>query len=170
MGSYKLCWDMTQTMVPRHPDMYTNNLTPSRFGRLGHRQWCLFFLKKYLKDIFSFVSGPLPAKKGGVLKLRIRVLWASEWEYGIVKEELESEGVRTEAILQIHYTFSDWFLFCTRSPVGVTESTPELFGNTWKTSSACVLVHDSSQVDPCDVHLQAGGQWRQIFTDKCIST
>ncbi|XP_068004203.1 otogelin [Melanerpes formicivorus] len=41
------------------------------------------------------------------------------------------------------------------SPVGVTESTPELFGNTWKTSSACVLVHDSSQMDPCDVHLQA---------------
>ncbi|NXH25525.1 OTOG protein, partial [Myiagra hebetior] len=41
------------------------------------------------------------------------------------------------------------------SPVGVTESTPELFGNTWKTSSACVLVHDNSQVDPCDVHLQA---------------
>ncbi|NXW74070.1 OTOG protein, partial [Hirundo rustica] len=41
------------------------------------------------------------------------------------------------------------------SPVGVTESTPELFGNTWKTSSACVFVHDSSQVDPCDVHLQA---------------
>uniref|UniRef100_A0A8C9MPI5 Otogelin n=1 Tax=Serinus canaria TaxID=9135 RepID=A0A8C9MPI5_SERCA len=41
------------------------------------------------------------------------------------------------------------------SPVGVTESTPELFGNTWKTSSACVLAHDSSQVDPCDVHLQA---------------
>ncbi|NXF16921.1 OTOG protein, partial [Rhodinocichla rosea] len=41
------------------------------------------------------------------------------------------------------------------SPVGVTESTPELFGNSWKTSSACVLAHDSSQVDPCDVHLQA---------------
>ncbi|NXN35595.1 OTOG protein, partial [Rhinoptilus africanus] len=41
------------------------------------------------------------------------------------------------------------------SPVGVTESTPELFGNTWKTSSACVFVHDSSQMDPCDIHLQA---------------
>uniref|UniRef100_A0A8C5ICJ9 Otogelin n=1 Tax=Junco hyemalis TaxID=40217 RepID=A0A8C5ICJ9_JUNHY len=41
------------------------------------------------------------------------------------------------------------------SPVGVTESTPELFGNSWKTSSGCVLGHDSSQVDPCDVHLQA---------------
>ncbi|KFO84764.1 Otogelin, partial [Buceros rhinoceros silvestris] len=41
------------------------------------------------------------------------------------------------------------------SPVGVTESTPELFGNTWKTSSACVLVRDSSQMDPCDIHLQA---------------
>ncbi|NXY40656.1 OTOG protein, partial [Ceuthmochares aereus] len=41
------------------------------------------------------------------------------------------------------------------SPVGVTESTPELFGNTWKTSLACVLLHDSSQMDPCDIHLQA---------------
>uniref|UniRef100_A0A8C3GR29 Otogelin n=1 Tax=Cairina moschata TaxID=8855 RepID=A0A8C3GR29_CAIMO len=41
------------------------------------------------------------------------------------------------------------------SPVGVTESTPQLFGNTWKTSSACTLVHDSSQMDPCDIHLQA---------------
>ncbi|KAM6308955.1 otogelin [Aegotheles albertisi] len=41
------------------------------------------------------------------------------------------------------------------SPVGVTENTPELFGNTWKTSSSCVPVHDSSQMDPCDIHLQA---------------
>uniref|UniRef100_A0A8D0ESX2 Otogelin n=1 Tax=Strix occidentalis caurina TaxID=311401 RepID=A0A8D0ESX2_STROC len=41
------------------------------------------------------------------------------------------------------------------SPVGVTESTPELFGNTWKTSLACIVVHDSSQMDPCDIHLQA---------------
>ncbi|NXF28498.1 OTOG protein, partial [Nyctibius bracteatus] len=41
------------------------------------------------------------------------------------------------------------------SPVGVTESTPELFGNTWRTSSVCILVHDSSQMDPCDIHLQA---------------
>ncbi|EOB04675.1 Otogelin, partial [Anas platyrhynchos] len=41
------------------------------------------------------------------------------------------------------------------SPVGVTESTPQLFGNAWKTSSACTLVHDSSQMDPCDIHLQA---------------
>ncbi|NWU10582.1 OTOG protein, partial [Cephalopterus ornatus] len=41
------------------------------------------------------------------------------------------------------------------SPAGVTESTPELFGNAWKTSSACVVVHDSSQMDPCDIHLQA---------------
>ncbi|NXV94390.1 OTOG protein, partial [Calonectris borealis] len=40
------------------------------------------------------------------------------------------------------------------SPVGVAESTPELFGNTWKTSSACILVPDSSQMDPCDIHLQ----------------
>ncbi|NXE20709.1 OTOG protein, partial [Ardeotis kori] len=41
------------------------------------------------------------------------------------------------------------------SPAGVTESTPELFGNTWKTSLACILVHDNLQMDPCDIHLQA---------------
>ncbi|NXB53713.1 OTOG protein, partial [Leucopsar rothschildi] len=41
------------------------------------------------------------------------------------------------------------------SPAGVTESTPELFGNTWKTSSACPAGHGSSRLDPCDVHLQA---------------
>uniref|UniRef100_A0A8D0C7V5 Otogelin n=1 Tax=Salvator merianae TaxID=96440 RepID=A0A8D0C7V5_SALMN len=41
------------------------------------------------------------------------------------------------------------------SPVGVPESTPQLFGNSWKTSSSCVPEHDYSSVDPCDVHLQA---------------
>ncbi|XP_061466225.1 otogelin isoform X9 [Rhineura floridana] len=41
------------------------------------------------------------------------------------------------------------------SPVGVPESTPHLFGNSWKTSSACGLEHDYSPIDPCDVHLQA---------------
>uniref|UniRef100_G1K880 Otogelin n=1 Tax=Anolis carolinensis TaxID=28377 RepID=G1K880_ANOCA len=41
------------------------------------------------------------------------------------------------------------------SPVGVPESTPPIFGNSWKTSSACTPVHDSSPMDPCDVHLQA---------------
>ncbi|KFV78357.1 Otogelin, partial [Struthio camelus australis] len=41
------------------------------------------------------------------------------------------------------------------SPAGVPESTPQLFGNAWKTLSACILVHDSSQMDPCDIHLQA---------------
>ncbi|XP_019375523.1 PREDICTED: otogelin [Gavialis gangeticus] len=41
------------------------------------------------------------------------------------------------------------------SPAGVPESTPQLFGNSWKTSSACALEHDNSQMDPCDIHLQA---------------
>ncbi|XP_077177718.1 otogelin isoform X2 [Paroedura picta] len=41
------------------------------------------------------------------------------------------------------------------SPVGVPESTPQLFGNAWKTSSACGSEQDNSPVDPCDVHLQA---------------
>lgn len=66
--------------------------------------------------------------------------------------------------------FCDWFIFYKRSPVGVTESTPQLFGNAWKTSSACILVHDSSQMDPCDLHLQSGGQWWSIIIDKCICT
>ncbi|NWR27824.1 OTOG protein, partial [Tachuris rubrigastra] len=48
------------------------------------------------------------------------------------------------------------------SPVGVTESTPELFGNTWKTSSACIVVHDSSQMDPCDIHLQAASYAAEV--------
>ncbi|XP_062974484.1 otogelin [Elgaria multicarinata webbii] len=41
------------------------------------------------------------------------------------------------------------------SPVGVPESTPQLFGNSWKISSACGSEHDNSPMDPCDVHLQA---------------
>uniref|UniRef100_A0A8D0G9K2 Otogelin n=1 Tax=Sphenodon punctatus TaxID=8508 RepID=A0A8D0G9K2_SPHPU len=41
------------------------------------------------------------------------------------------------------------------SPVGVPESTPQLFGNAWKTSSACVPDHDNSPIDPCYIHLQA---------------
>jgi hypothetical protein len=43
-----------------------------------------------------------------------------------------------------------------RSPVGVPESTPQLFGNSWKTLSACSPLTPGSPLDPCDVHLQAG--------------
>ncbi|XP_033059737.1 otogelin isoform X16 [Trachypithecus francoisi] len=41
------------------------------------------------------------------------------------------------------------------SPVGVPESTPQLFGNSWKTLSACSPLIPGSPLDPCDVHLQA---------------
>ncbi|KAM3850931.1 otogelin [Vipera latastei] len=41
------------------------------------------------------------------------------------------------------------------SPVGVPETTPQLFGNSWKTSSSCSPGYDSSSIDPCDIHLQA---------------
>ncbi|KAH0503615.1 Otogelin [Microtus ochrogaster] len=41
------------------------------------------------------------------------------------------------------------------SPVGVPESTPQLFGNSWKTLSACSPLVPGSLLDPCDVHLQA---------------
>ncbi|KAF3829945.1 hypothetical protein GH733_001370 [Mirounga leonina] len=41
------------------------------------------------------------------------------------------------------------------SPVGVPESTPQLFGNSWKTLSACSPLVSGSPLDPCDLHLQA---------------
>nr|KAF6438519.1 otogelin [Molossus molossus] len=41
------------------------------------------------------------------------------------------------------------------SPVGMPESTPQLFGNSWKTLSACSPLVPGSPLDPCDVHLQA---------------
>ncbi|XP_049636632.1 otogelin [Suncus etruscus] len=41
------------------------------------------------------------------------------------------------------------------SPVGVPESTPQLFGNSWKTLSACSPLVSGTPPDPCDVHLQA---------------
>uniref|UniRef100_A0A8C6FPV5 Otogelin n=1 Tax=Moschus moschiferus TaxID=68415 RepID=A0A8C6FPV5_MOSMO len=41
------------------------------------------------------------------------------------------------------------------SPVGVPESTPQFFGNSWKTLSACSPLVSGSPLDPCDVHLQA---------------
>ncbi|KAM6158513.1 otogelin [Rhynchocyon petersi] len=41
------------------------------------------------------------------------------------------------------------------TPVGVPESTPQLFGNSWKTLSACSPLTPGSPLDPCDVHLQA---------------
>ena len=40
--------------------------------------------------------------------------------------------------------------------MGVPESTPQLFGNSWKTLSACSPLVSGSPLDPCDVHLQAG--------------
>ncbi|XP_037548538.1 otogelin [Nematolebias whitei] len=45
--------------------------------------------------------------------------------------------------------------FSCRSPSGMIESTPQLFGNTWKVSSACSLSLSSPQLDPCDTHQQA---------------
>lgn len=49
-----------------------------------------------------------------------------------------------------------WLYHGCRSPVGVPESTPQLFGNSWKTLSACSPLVSGSRLDPCDVHLQAG--------------
>lgn len=36
------------------------------------------------------------------------------------------------------------------------ESTPQLFGNAWRVSSACAPSLIVPQLDPCDTHQQAG--------------
>ncbi|XP_028812754.1 otogelin [Denticeps clupeoides] len=41
------------------------------------------------------------------------------------------------------------------SPSGMIESTPQLFGNAWRISSACVPSLFLPQLDPCDTHHQA---------------
>ncbi|XP_061886526.1 otogelin isoform X2 [Entelurus aequoreus] len=41
------------------------------------------------------------------------------------------------------------------SPAGMIESTPFLFGNAWRVSSACTLSLTSPQLEPCDTHQQA---------------
>uniref|UniRef100_A0A3Q2CIL9 Otogelin n=1 Tax=Cyprinodon variegatus TaxID=28743 RepID=A0A3Q2CIL9_CYPVA len=41
------------------------------------------------------------------------------------------------------------------SPSGMIESSPHLFGNSWKVSSACSLSLSTPQIDPCDTHQQA---------------
>ncbi|XP_062290720.1 otogelin [Scomber scombrus] len=41
------------------------------------------------------------------------------------------------------------------SPSGMIESTPQLFGNAWKVSSACSPSLSTPQLDPCDTHQQA---------------
>ncbi|XP_072527000.1 otogelin, partial [Salminus brasiliensis] len=41
------------------------------------------------------------------------------------------------------------------APSGMIESTPQLFGNAWRVSSACVPRPSLPQLDPCDSHQQA---------------
>nr|XP_020443987.1 otogelin-like [Monopterus albus] len=41
------------------------------------------------------------------------------------------------------------------SPSGMIESTPQLFGNTWRVSSSCSPTLSSPPLDPCDTHQQA---------------
>uniref|UniRef100_G3PZ77 Otogelin n=1 Tax=Gasterosteus aculeatus TaxID=69293 RepID=G3PZ77_GASAC len=41
------------------------------------------------------------------------------------------------------------------SPSGMIESTPQLFGNAWRVSSACSSSLSPPQLDPCDAHQQA---------------
>uniref|UniRef100_A0A452VGL5 Otogelin n=1 Tax=Ursus maritimus TaxID=29073 RepID=A0A452VGL5_URSMA len=58
------------------------------------------------------------------------------------------------------------------SPVGVPESTPQLFGNSWKTLSACSPLVSGSSLDPCDVHLQAAsyaGQSCSVLTGELFA-
>ncbi|KAK7929826.1 hypothetical protein WMY93_006221 [Mugilogobius chulae] len=49
------------------------------------------------------------------------------------------------------------------SPSGMIESTPQLFGNGWRVSSACAVSLSTPQIDPCDAHQQAVS----YATEKC---
>ncbi|XP_056135336.1 otogelin [Lampris incognitus] len=49
----------------------------------------------------------------------------------------------------------DFLLLDFRSPSGMIESTPQLFGNAWKTSSACTPSPNLPLLDPCDTHQQS---------------
>nr|XP_061811172.1 otogelin-like [Nerophis lumbriciformis] len=49
----------------------------------------------------------------------------------------------------------DFLLLSFMSPAGMIESTPLLFGNAWRVSSACTLSMITPQLDPCDTHPQA---------------
>lgn len=61
----------------------------------------------------------------------------------------------------------EWILLMRYSsaPSGMIESTPFLFGNAWRVSSACVPRPSLPQLDPCDTHQQAG----DTFTLLCIT-
>lgn len=54
-------------------------------------------------------------------------------------------------------------LMCYSSaPSGMIESTPYLFANAWRVSSACVPRPSLPQLDPCDTHQQAGGTFNLL--------
>lgn len=55
-------------------------------------------------------------------------------------------------------------LLSCRAPSGMIESTPQLFGNAWRVSSACVSSLSAPQLDPCDMHQQAG----QFLSFTCV--
>ncbi|XP_069624287.1 otogelin [Ranitomeya imitator] len=68
---------------------------------------------------------------------------------------LQVDGRWKDHITGLCGTFNDNAQDDFLSPAGVPESTPQLFGNAWKMSSACGNGHTPSPLDPCDVHLQA---------------
>ncbi len=77
------------------------------------------------------------------------------------------------SLLSVFNLFSNMSSICklivlmcyTSAPSGMIESTPYLFGNAWRVSSACVPRPSLPQLDPCDTHQQAG----DTFTLLCIT-
>ncbi|XP_067901966.1 otogelin-like [Heterodontus francisci] len=57
----------------------------------------------------------------------------------------------------------DFLLFCFKSPGGMIESTPQLFANSWRISTACNPGANIPEVDPCDTHQQSAS----YATEKC---
>ncbi|XP_069037970.1 otogelin [Lepisosteus oculatus] len=81
--------------------------------------------------------------------LRLQYNWKEARLY------LQLDEVWKEDTIGLCGTFNGNILDDFLSPAGMIESTPQLFGNSWKLSSACVPGHSIPQLDPCDIHQQA---------------
>ena len=83
--------------------------------------------------------------------LRLIIVIPSKFIFFVIKNRRVSLLASPVVLWQRH-----WHLCCIRSPSGMIESTPLLFGDSWRVPSACTPLHISPLLDPCDTHQQSG--------------
>ncbi|POI28092.1 hypothetical protein CIB84_008159, partial [Bambusicola thoracicus] len=139
-------------------DQYKINL-PYADGKEQYEYIMLVKFPLSFKNLYSYSLDLFEIRKlsSVFLQVKTRIGLQILYDREGLRLYLQADGRWKDDTVGLCGTFNgnmeDDFLY--ESPVGVTESTPQLFGNAWKTSSACILVHDSSQMDPCDIHLQS---------------